>query len=51
MPNSITVIGCRAFAYCKRLRRLFIPKSVVKLEHSPFYECTMLEKIALPKGI
>ena len=51
IPNSMTVIGDRAFASCTNLTSLAIPNSVTVIGGDVFDSCHSLTNVILPNGI
>ncbi len=51
IPNGVTGIGKRAFAYCSRLTSVSIPDSVKSIGDSAFYYCDNLKKITIPNSV
>ena len=56
IPESVTVIRKKAFANCTSLKRVTIPKSVIKMDvgtstyDSPFHGCSSLKVIYVENG-
>ena len=48
IPNSVTSIGYRAFAYCSSLTSINIPNSVTSIGTDAFFQCTGLKKVIVP---
>jgi hypothetical protein len=51
IPNSVTVIGNRAFEHCRNLTNVTIPYSVTTIGESAFYGCIGLMNLILPNSI
>ena len=51
IPNSLVVVGERAFESCSGLRTILIPNSVRKIGASAFYGCSSLERIYMEVGV
>ena len=51
IPEGITEIPERAFAYCGSLKSVVIPEGVVEIDDDAFYNCANLESISLPKTL
>ncbi len=51
IPNTVTVIGKKAFMYCENLENLEIPESVTKIENGAFDECKKLKSIKIPASV
>ncbi len=45
VPENVTMIGDWAFANCKRLREIGLPKGLTKLSSNCFYGCDALERV------
>lgn len=51
IPNTVSIIGARAFEKCKTLTRIHIPDSVISIESSAFDSCYSLRKINIPDSV
>ena len=51
IPNSVTIIEKRAFAYCKGLKSIIIPDSVTSIRAAAFCNCIRLISIEIPKSV
>ena len=51
IPNSVTVIGDEAFAYCSRLISIDIPSSVTVIGDRAFIRCWRLTSIDIPNSV
>ena len=51
IPDSVKVIGIKAFSGCKSLESVIIPDSVKKIGDEVFEHCKSLESVTLPKGL
>lgn len=51
IPNSVTIIGERAFANCTYLPSVTIPNSVKRIENSTFEGCGTLTSVAIPTSV
>lgn len=51
LPDSIRVIGEKAFENCRFLREIVIPEGVVSIESKAFAECLCLNEIVIPKSV
>ena len=51
LPESLKVIGNRAFEYCESLREICIPSSTVYLGARAFKGCSNLVKVELSEGL
>lgn len=47
IPNTIEIIGKRAFRGCKTLKNITIPKSITKIGYKTFEGCTSLQSIVI----
>lgn len=45
LKEGVQQISCGAFEKCKRLEKVFLPKSLVCIERSAFLECGSLKEI------
>lgn len=50
LPDSLTVIGEKAFLYCNNLKSIILPNKVKCIKESAF-ECSNLESITLNEGL
>lgn len=51
LPNSITSIGDRAFAYCSCISEIIIPNSVTSIGDGVFEGCSGIGEIIIPNSI
>ena len=51
IPNTVTKIGVRAFAYCSSLTSITIPNSVTEFDVEAFSNCTGLTNITIPNHV
>lgn len=51
IPDTVTVIGDSAFAYCNSLTEIELPASVTTLGKQVFDYCENLERVSLPEGL
>ena len=51
IPDGVTVIGRRAFAYCTSLKTITIPSSVTVIGADAFTECNNLESVTISDGV
>lgn len=51
IPDSVTKIGYRAFAYCSSLTSVHIPDSVTEIGNWAFYDCIALTSINIPDSV
>lgn len=51
ISNGVTLIGNSSFSFCKKLKSVKIPTSVVTIEMWAFDGCTSLESITIPNGV
>ena len=50
LPNTLTIIGRKAFSYCSKLTRLSIPGLVTRIGSDSFDGCTNLKSLRLEDG-
>ena len=48
IPNSVLVIGDKAFRNCAHVREVVVPPSVVKIGERSFSGCTNLIRVTVP---
>ena len=51
IPNSVTVIGDSAFAYCRSLTSVTIPNSVTTIKEHAFSCCFELTSVTIPNSV
>lgn len=51
IPNSVTSIGRKSFAYCYGLTSVSIPNSVTSIGYGAFESCTGLTSISIPSSV
>ena len=51
LPDSVEVIGSRAFGDCTALKAVDIPASVMHIEQAAFLGCTSLAEVTLHEGL
>ncbi len=51
IPDSVTIIGYYAFAYCNGLTNVIIPDSVTNIEDSAFSGCDALTNMTIPDSV
>ncbi len=51
LPNSVTVIGEKAFSYCEALEKVEIPSSVTVIGEEAFNDCKQLKEVEIPNGV
>lgn len=51
IPNSVTSIGNRAFAFCSGLYSLTIPNNVTDIGTGAFWPCSSLTSITIPESV
>lgn len=51
IPDGVTVIGNRAFAWCKGLEAVTIPQSVTTIGDSAFCYCGNLRSVVIPENV
>lgn len=51
IPDTVSIIGARAFEKCKTLTRIHIPDSVISIESSAFDSCYSLTDINIPDSV
>ena len=50
MPDSVHIIGTRAFYRCKELKKLHLPAKLKKIGNEAFYFCG-IDSVELPEGL
>ncbi|MBD5356991.1 MAG: leucine-rich repeat protein, partial [Bacteroides sp.] len=51
IPNSVRVIGDRAFSGCRSLQSVSIPDSVTAIGNNAFSECKSLQSVSIPDSV
>ena len=51
IPNSVTIVGNHAFAYCTSLTSVKIPDSVTSIDDYAFFSCSSLTSIEIPSSV
>ena len=51
VPNTVKIIGTRAFYGCQGLEEVVIPEGVTEISNEAFYACSRLARINLPESI
>ena len=51
IPNGVTSIGDRAFAYCKSIESITIPNGVTSIGVRAFECCYSLESVTIPISV
>ncbi len=51
IPDSVTILGNRAFLYCTNLQTIDMPSNIVKIGDAAFESCTALKDVAIPTGV
>ena len=51
IPDSVTIIGDRAFCYCTSLASVTIPDSVTSIGWNAFSDCTSLTSVTIPDSV
>lgn len=51
IPNSVAIIGNKAFSYCESLTSIVIPNSVTEIGSYAFNGCTGLQGISIPESV
>lgn len=51
IPDSVKIIGERAFEYCENLSEIEIPESVTEIGRGAFYDCKSLKHIRIPANV
>ena len=51
LPDSLKVIGERAFEYCENLSEIEIPESVTEIGRGAFFDCKSLKHIRIPANV
>ncbi len=49
--GSVKIIGNAAFANCKSIETIIIPKSVIELEYAAFYNCDNLKQVYITSSV
>ena len=51
IPDSVTIIGKNAFAYCSKLTDVTLSNGLISIGESAFEKCTNLAKITIPSSV
>ncbi len=51
IPDGVTSIGSKAFAYCETMQELIIPDSVTEVGKYAFFGCSRLQKVRLSDNL
>ena len=51
IPNSVKVIGNRAFYACRGLVRVDLPEGITEIRDDAFYNCNGLQEVSLPHSL
>ncbi len=51
IANSVTTIGCQAFANCGNLKEITLPTSLTAVYAEAFLHCKNLEKVIIPSSV
>lgn len=51
IPNGVTSISGKAFAYCEALTSLSIPNGVVSIGEKAFYNCKSISSVTIPSTV
>ena len=51
IPDSVTLINCRAFVDCSSLKEITIPDSVTSIRYATFADCSSLKEITIPDSV
>ncbi len=51
IPNSVTIIGEHAFAYCTNLTLVTLPDSITAISEAAFSDCYSLTSISIPDSV
>ncbi len=51
LPESVRVIGSRAFSSCRHLRKIRLPAGLEKIEQWAFHNTDALHRVTLPEGL
>ena len=51
LPDSLRIIGDRAFYECYGLRMRRLPKGLKRIGDEAFYDCYCLKKLEIPEGV
>ena len=50
IPSGVTHLGKEAFAFCRSLKAAYVPNTVITMESTVFWECSLLEAIYCENG-
>lgn len=50
IPSGVTHLGEEAFSFCKSLKAAYVPNTVITMESTVFWECSLLEAIYCENG-
>ena len=51
IPNSVTIIGAKAFSGCSSLTSITIPNSVTKIRYNAFSSCSYLTSVTIGNSV
>ena len=51
VPGTVRAIGCEAFKYCRKTKRVVVPEGVERICDFAFARCESIEEIVLPEGL
>jgi len=51
IPDSITVLGARAFEECRELEYITLPSGLIEIGDAAFHCCLALKEIEIPDGV
>lgn len=51
LPNSVTILGKEAFAYCKNLESIIFSFNIKEIKEKTFEKCEKLDNVIIPEGV
>jgi len=51
IPDTVTIIGDKAFSGCKRITKITIPETVTCIENMAFFNCQKITGIHIPESV